>query len=59
MRAIADYLHHALHCRRLAESMAEPKDKKILEEIARAWEKIAAIHENDLIDAEDNDRLIV
>jgi hypothetical protein len=59
MRAIADYRQHAMHCRRLAEAMTEPKDKKILEELARAWEKIAAIRQHDIIDAKENDRLIV
>ena len=59
MRAIADYLHHAMLCHRLAEAMAEPKDKKILEELARAWERMAAMRENDLINAKDNDRLVV
>jgi hypothetical protein len=59
MRAIADYLQHAIECRRLAEHMTQPHDKKILEELARAWEKIAAIREHDIIDAKDNDRLIV
>jgi hypothetical protein len=57
--AIADYLQYAIHCRILAEAVAEPQDKKILEELARAWEKIAAMREHDLIDAKDNDRLIV
>jgi hypothetical protein len=51
MRAMADYLQHAIECRRLAEGIAQPQDKKILEEIADAWEKIAALREKDLIDA--------
>jgi hypothetical protein len=31
-------------------------DKKILEELANAWEKIAALRERDIIDAKDSNR---
>jgi hypothetical protein len=31
--------------------MTQPQDKKILEEIAEAWERVAALRERDLIDA--------
>ena len=51
MRAIAEYLQHAIDCRTLAEGMTQPQDKKILEELAKAWEKVAALREQDLIDA--------
>jgi hypothetical protein len=34
--------------------MTQPQDKKILEELAQAWEKIAALRERDLIDAKDS-----
>jgi hypothetical protein len=51
MRATAEYIQHALHCRTLAGHMTRPQDKKILEELAEAWEKIAALRERDLIDA--------
>ena len=54
MRAIADYLQHAIECRSLAEHMTQPQDKKMLEELATAWEKIAAMRENDLIEAKDS-----
>ena len=54
MRVIAEYLQHAIDCRTLAERMTQPQDKKILEEIAGAWEKIAALRERDLIDAKDS-----
>ena len=56
MRAIAEYLQHAIDCRTLAERMTQPQDKKILEELAKAWEKIAALREQDLIDAKDSNR---
>jgi hypothetical protein len=54
MRAAAEYLQHAIACRTLAERMTQPQDKKILEELAQAWEKIAALRERDLIDAKDS-----
>ena len=56
MRAIAEYLQHALACRKLAERMTQRRDKKILEELAKAWEKIAALRERDLIEAIDRNR---
>jgi hypothetical protein len=56
MRAIAEYLQHAIDRRTLAERMTQPQDKKILEELAKAWEKVAALREQDLIDAKDSNR---
>ena len=50
MRAVVDYLKHALECRTLAERMTQPDDKRVLEEIAKAWEKIAALRQQDLVD---------
>jgi hypothetical protein len=34
--------------------MTQPKDKKIFEELAEGWEKIAALRVQDLIDAKDS-----
>jgi hypothetical protein len=56
MRAVADYLHHAIACRELAERTTQRGDKKILEELAKAWEKIAALREQDLIETKDRNR---
>jgi hypothetical protein len=36
--------------------MAQPQDKKILEELAEAWEKTAALREQDVVDAKDSTR---
>jgi hypothetical protein len=55
MRAVADYLKHAMECRTLAERMTQPDDKLVLEEIAKAWEKIATLRQKDLIDAKFKD----
>ena len=51
MRAIAEYLQHAIECRTLAKRVTQPQDRKILEELAEAWEKVAALRERDLINA--------
>jgi hypothetical protein len=51
MHPIAEYLQHAIACRELAERMTQPGDKKIFEELANAWERIAALRERDLINA--------
>ena len=51
MRAVAEYLQHAMECRTLAERVTQPQDRKILEELAEAWEKVAALRERDLINS--------
>lgn len=51
MRSTAEYIQHAIDCRRLAARMTRPQDKTTLEELAKAWEKIAALRQHDLIDA--------
>jgi hypothetical protein len=51
MRAIAEYLKHAIECRTLAKRVTQRQDKKILEELAEAWEKVAALRERDLFSA--------
>jgi hypothetical protein len=56
MHPIAEYLQHAIACRELAERMTRPGDKKIFEELANAWERIAALREQDLIEAKDRNR---
>jgi hypothetical protein len=55
MRLVAEYLKHAEFCRTLAD-MAQPQDKKILEELADKWERVAALREQDLIEAKDSTR---
>ena len=56
MRAVADYIKHAIECRTLAERMTQSDDKRILEELAQAWEKIAALRQQDLLDAKNSKR---
>jgi hypothetical protein len=36
--------------------MTQPDDKIILEEMAGAWEKMAALRQHDLIDAKNSNR---
>ena len=56
MHPITEYLQHAIACRKLAERMTRAGDKKIFEELANAWERIAALREQDLIEAKDRNR---
>jgi hypothetical protein len=51
MRATAEYIQRAIDCRILAGRMTRPEDKTMFEELAEAWEKIAALRQRDLIDA--------
>ena len=49
MRKIEEYQQHAKQCRALAAlTTTRPDDKVTLEEIAKAWEKVAALREDDL-----------
>jgi hypothetical protein len=56
MRAVADYLRHAMECRTLAERITRSDDKRVLEELAQAWEKIAMLRQQDLLDAKNSNR---
>ena len=48
MRKLEEYKKHAKDCRALAAKVTQPDDKLTLEEIAKAWEKVAALREDDL-----------
>ena len=48
MRKVVEYKQHAKDRRALAAWAAQPGDKTILEEMATAWDKIAALREQDL-----------
>jgi hypothetical protein len=53
MRRVMEYKQHADGCRALALSTAQPDEKTILEKIASAWDKIAALREQDLEQAKE------
>jgi hypothetical protein len=48
MRKLEEYKKHAKDCRALAAQVTRPEDKVALEEIAKAWEKVAGLREHDL-----------
>ena len=48
MRRVAEYKHYAKDCRALAAQITQPEDKMALEELAKAWDKVAALRECDL-----------
>jgi hypothetical protein len=47
-RTLAEYLKHAEECRQMAESMVAPADKRLLQELARTWERLAAARQKDI-----------
>ena len=53
MFKLEEYKKHAEDCRTLAAKVARPEDKVTLEEIAKAWEKVAALRERDLHEADE------
>ena len=54
MRKVEEYQQHAKHCRVLAaRTTTPPEDRVTLEEIAKAWEKVAALRESDLHEADE------
>jgi len=48
MRKVDDYKKNAKACRALAARMTQTGDKVILEEIAKAWDKIAFVRKRHL-----------
>ena len=53
MRKVEGYKQNAKQCRALAALVTRPEDKVTLEEIAGEWEKVAALHERDLHEADE------
>jgi hypothetical protein len=49
MRAGDEYKKHAEECRRLAQQMVVPEDKRALEELAETWEMLAKLHNRDIV----------
>jgi len=52
MRAVGKYRQQAKECRELAAKVIRPEERKILDDIANAWEKLAALREHDLFEAD-------
>ena len=44
-----EYRKHAEDYRRLAEHMVAPEDRRALEELAENWERLAKLHDRDLV----------
>ena len=53
MRKVEEYKQNAKHCRALAALVTRPEDKVTLEEMAEEWEKVAALPERDLHEADE------
>jgi hypothetical protein len=54
MGKVDDYKERAKACRELAAQTIQIDDKVILEEIARAWDKVAVLREWDLRQADES-----
>jgi hypothetical protein len=50
---MAEYKQHAKECRTLAAQITQPEDKMALEEMAKAWDKMAALRDRDLKEPEE------
>jgi hypothetical protein len=49
MRGAADYRRYADECRRLAQQMVAPEDKRVLQELAETWEMLEKLSDRDLV----------
>jgi hypothetical protein len=47
VRTVAEYRVHADKCRELANLVTTPTEKRILEEMARSWKKLADLRKRD------------
>ena len=48
MRTVDDYKKHAEECRKLATTVTSPRDKTILENMARSWKMLTQLGKHDL-----------
>jgi len=48
MRTIEEYRVNAERCRALAQRTVNVEEKTVLEELARAWERLAELREEDI-----------
>jgi hypothetical protein len=57
MLVVDTYRQHAKDCRELAAKTFRPEERKIFEDIAKSWQKLAALREYDLVknDLENNE----
>jgi hypothetical protein len=49
MRVAAEYRKHAEECRRLAQQVVAPEDKRALEDLAETWEMLERLSDRDLV----------
>ena len=54
MRKVEEYKQNAKQCRALAARMTRLENRVALEEVARAWEKMTALRERDLHEADED-----
>jgi hypothetical protein len=54
MRKVDEYKQHAKYCRELAVRTPQPQDKAALENLAKAWDRVAALRKGDLEDLDES-----
>jgi hypothetical protein len=59
MSQVTEYKQHAKDCRALAASSLRSDDKAVLKEIAKIWDKIAALREGDLAEPDEKVAVLI
>ena len=54
MKKVLQYERHAAECRRIADEMKNPQNKKQLQDMAEVWERLAAQRRKGIIETEPN-----
>jgi len=49
MKTVEEFADNARQCRELAKKMPQPKDRERLEEMAKAWERLAHVRKGKLL----------
>ena len=50
MKAVAEYRKNAEGCRKLAQELAKPEQRKMLEQMANTWDRLADQREKSVQD---------
>src|SRR5262249_34463464 len=46
--AVEEYSKHAEECQKLADLTAKPEDKRVFEDLAQAWKRLADLRKNEV-----------
>jgi hypothetical protein len=48
VHAVEEYSKHAEECRKLADLTAKPEDKRVFEDLAQTWKRLADLRKNEV-----------